>query len=202
MNYLAHLALTPIVDDTVRQNALRVGNLLGDFVKGTESSLRLQLPADLVDGIMLHRGIDKFTDAHPVFLASKALLAPERRRYAGVVLDIIYDHFLSLHWSTYHDQTLDDFISNVYTVIDEHKEWQLGSLKDVFPMMQTENWLSRYRSISGIQETFRRVATRGKFTAPIASTDIDFRSHYAKFEKHFHVIYKDLVDYKDKFTFQ
>ncbi len=202
MNYLAHLALTPTVDDALRQNALRVGNLLGDFVKGTESSLRLQLPADLVDGIMLHRGIDKFTDTHPAFLASKALLSPERKRYAGIVLDIIYDHFLSLHWSTYHDQPLDEFITNVYTLIDDNQEWQLGTLKDVFPMMQSENWLSRYRTISGIQETFRRVATRGKFTAPISSTDIDFKSHYAVFENYFHTLYQDLVDFKDSFKFQ
>jgi len=100
MNYLAHLALIP-TSCRDREDALRIGNLLGDFIKGTESSLRLQFPVDLVDGIKLHRAIDKFTDAHPSFLESKQLLAPERRRYAGIVLDIIYDHFLSIHWKTY-----------------------------------------------------------------------------------------------------
>jgi len=64
--------------------------LLGDFVKGTEHSLRLLYPAPLVDGIILHRAIDKYTDKHPAFLASKQLLAPKRRRYAGVVVDLIY----------------------------------------------------------------------------------------------------------------
>ena len=201
MNYLAHLALTPKVSDTVRQDALRVGNLLGDFVKGTESSLRLQLPTDLVDGILLHRGIDKFTDAHPAFLASKALLAPERRRYAGIVLDIIYDHFLSIHWSTYHDQPLNEFIKYVYAIIDNNKEWQLGKLKEIFPHMKSENWLSRYHNIEGIEKTFRRVATRGKFTSPIADTHIDFKFHYYNLEEHFHSIYKDLVDFKNDLKF-
>ena len=201
MNYLAHLALTPLVDDMVRQNSLRIGNLLGDFVKGTESSLRIQLPADLVDGIVLHRAIDKFTDKHPSFIASKQLLAPKRRRYAGIVLDIIYDHFLSIHWQCYNDQSLDDFITQVYKTIDENKEWQLGNLKHIFPTMMSENWLSRYISISGIEETFKRVATRGKYTSPITNTHIDFKQHYSTFEKHFHLIYKDLIEFKDNFKF-
>jgi len=201
MNYLAHLALTPFENNAMRQDALRVGNLLGDFVKGTESSLRDQFPPDLVDGILLHRGIDKFTDTHPAFLASKSLLAPERKRYAGIVLDIIYDHFLSLHWSTYHDQALDMFIAHVYTIIDQNKEWQLGKLKDIFPYMMSENWLSRYQTKSGIKETFRRVAKRGKFTEPIADTYLDFEQHYSDFEQHFHQIYKDLIVYKDNFQF-
>jgi len=201
MNYLAHLALNPTVDDAMRQDALCVGNLLGDFVKGTESSLRLQLPADLVDGICLHRGIDKFTDYHPSFLASKELLAPERKRYAGIVLDIIYDHFLSIHWDAYYDQPLEEFITYVYSIIDENKEWQLGNLKNVFPYMKSENWLARYSSISGINETFKRVANRGKYTAPIAHTSIDFEKHYSSFECHFHELYRNLIEYKDHFKF-
>jgi len=200
MNYLAHLALIPSKNED-RANALRIGNLLGDFIKGTESSLRLQLPADLVDGIMLHRAIDKFTDTHPAFLASKKLLAPERRRYAGIVVDIIYDHFLSLHWGTYHQKPLDDFISNIYAILDDNKEWQLGTLNQAFPIMKSQNWLASYATKEGIHETFRRVATRGKFTAPIAATHLDFNEHYHSFENHFHLIYKDLLEFTDQFTF-
>lgn len=200
MNYLAHLALIPS-NSGERSDALRIGNLLGDFIKGTESSLRLQLPADLVDGIILHRAIDKFTDSHPAFLASKQLLAPERRRYAGVVVDIIYDHFLSLHWEKYHTGKLDQFISNIYTILDTNKEWQLGKLKEAFPSLKAQNWLASYATREGIHETFRRVSQRGKFTTPIAETHIDFNDHYHSFEEHFHLIYKDLIDYTQKFSF-
>lgn len=201
MNYLAHLALTPS-STGVRADALRIGNLLGDFIKGTESTLRLQLSADLVDGIMLHRAIDKFTDAHPTFLASKQLLSPERKRFAGIVVDIIYDHFLSLHWETYHDEPLDQFIAKVYTLLDTNKEWQLGTLKQAFPIMKSQNWLGCYSTVEGINTTFRRVASRGKHTAPIADTHLDFKQHYHQFQEHFHLIYKDLLTFKNNFTFE
>ncbi|MGJ8656723.1 MAG: ACP phosphodiesterase [Akkermansiaceae bacterium] len=201
MNYLAHLALTPSANGA-SADALRIGNLLGDFIKGTESSLRLQLPADLVDGIILHRAIDKFTDAHPTFLASKQLLAPQRKRYAGIVIDIIYDHFLSTHWDTYHDEPRVQFIAKVYALLDTNKEWQLGTLKQAFPIMKSQDWLGCYASVKGINTTFRRVASRGKFTAPIADTHIDFKKHYHHFEEHFHLIYKDLLEFKDNFSFK
>jgi len=200
MNYLAHLSLIP-TSCRDREDAIRIGNLLGDFIKGTESSLRLQLPANIVDGIMLHRAIDKFTDAHSIFLESKLLLAPERRRYAGIVLDLIYDHFLSVHWKTYHEEPLDKFIARMYSIIDTNKEWQLGKLKDAFPYMKSQNWLASYATRKGIHETFNRVAHRGKFTAPISETHIDFDAHYKEFEKHFHIIYKDLIKFTNQFIF-
>jgi len=201
MNYLAHLALIP-PNQEERADALRIGNLLGDFVKGTEASLRKTLPHDLVAGIILHRAIDKCTDKHPAFLASKQLLAPERRRYAGIVIDIIYDHFLSIHWHHYYEVNLADFITNIYTILDQHKEWQLGKLATAFPLMRSENWLASYSTKDGIHETFRRVAHRGKFTDPIADTSIDFDLHYTTFEKHFHHLYRYLTTFTQEYTFE
>ncbi len=186
MNYLSHLALAPNTD------AARIGNLLGDFVKGTEISLRQLYPEELVDGIMLHRAIDKFTDKQPAFIASRKLLAPERRRYAGVVVDLIYDHFLSVHWDDLYDQPLDNFIEEIYTTIDEKKEWQLGTLKEAFPYMKSQNWLGCYGTLEGMNMTFRRVSSRSRFTTLIADTHLDLEKHYNEFEVHFHEIYHDL----------
>ncbi len=194
MNYLAHLALAPDTD------ASRIGNLLGDFIKGDESSLRLHLAPDLVEGIMLHRAIDKFTDAHPAFRASKALLAPQRRRFAGIAIDIIYDHFLSIHWHDYYHQPLPEFIQQVYRTIEQHKEWQIGTLARVFPTMKSQNWLARYASRDGIALTLKQVAQRGKFTAPIADIFIDFNHHYHQFDQHFTDIYPALIEFVNQKT--
>lgn len=196
MNYLAHLALSPDND------AIRIGNLLGDFIKGNEESLRSQMPAELVNGILLHRAIDKFTDAHPAFLASKTLLAPERRRYAGVVIDLIYDHFLSIHWREYYQQPLSEFIEEIYVSIASHPDWQLGTLKQAFPYMCSQDWLGSYISIDGINTTFRRVSYRSKYTTPIADTHLDLANHYHEFENHFKDIYPDLIRFSDQYVSQ
>jgi len=187
MNYLAHLALAPAT------NASRIGNLLGDFAKGSESSLRTNLPSDLVDGIILHRAIDKYTDQHPSFLAARPLLDPSRSRYAGVVIDIIFDHFLSIHWHNFYDQPLDEFIAEIYQTLHDHPEWQLGTLKTIFPRMQSQNWLGCYGTIEGMTDTFHRVSTRSRFTQPIKDTHLDLKQHYKAFEKHFLAIYPDLI---------
>jgi len=67
--------------------------------------------------------------------------------------------------------------------------------------MKSQDWLGSYATKEGINETFNRVANRGKFTAPISETHIDFNTHYEEFEKHFHTIYKDLIKFTNQFKF-
>lgn len=35
---------------------------------------------------------DWFTDSHEIFGASRRLISGPRRRYAGVIIDVLYDH--------------------------------------------------------------------------------------------------------------
>jgi hypothetical protein len=100
MNYLAHLHLAP--DDA----AARVGNLLGDFLKPSHAG---HLPQALQQGMALHRQIDSHTDSHPLVARSKQRIAAERRRYAGILVDIFYDHFLAQHWPRFSSMPLADF---------------------------------------------------------------------------------------------
>nr|MBR9810071.1 hypothetical protein [bacterium] len=65
MNFLAHFHLAQPTDGS------RIGALLGDFVRGTPESLQTRFPPEVVNGIILHRAIDRFTDSHEIFLKSK-----------------------------------------------------------------------------------------------------------------------------------
>ena len=85
MNHLAHLFLAPDSPEA------RVGSLLGDFARGIVQD---DLPAAVRDGLKHHRAVDAFTDQHPEVLASKRLFSPQRRRFAGVALDILYYDYL------------------------------------------------------------------------------------------------------------
>ncbi len=79
MNYLAHLHLGG------HRPAQLLGSLYGDFVKGP---LPGRFPAELEAAIRLHRSIDAFTDSHPLIKASIARFPLQRRRYAGIMLDV------------------------------------------------------------------------------------------------------------------
>ena len=100
MNYLAHLYLAG--DDS----ELLIGGLMGDFVKGRVDPAR---PAAVRAGILLHRRVDSFTDQHPVVRRSKARIDPEFRRYAGILVDLFFDHFLACDWPAYSRQPLPQY---------------------------------------------------------------------------------------------
>ena len=87
MNHLAHALLAG--DD----EELRLGGMLGDFVHGQPDAA--VFPARVIAGIRLHRAIDVYTDAHPEVLAAKAHLPSPYRRYAGILLDMWFDHCLA-----------------------------------------------------------------------------------------------------------
>jgi len=113
MNYLAHLYLGQGSAQSL------IGSLMGDFIRG---HLDESLPLAIRQGIWLHRKIDAFTDAHPVFRASKGRLRPPLRRYAGILVDVFYDHFLARDWALYSSVSLRDFSWSVYRTLHSHHE--------------------------------------------------------------------------------
>jgi len=191
LNYLAHLLLA---DDT---DASRIGNLLGDFTRGPIEELAKIYPAELVRGIKMHRAVDRFTDSHTSFQQARLLLVPERRRFAGIIVDIFYDHYLCLHWDQFSKIPLKDFIKEIYHALDDHPEWHAGRLAEAFPMMRSENWLLNYSSVEGIGVTLDRVSQRSPRIGKIAGGVEDLRKNYKSFEKNFHTFMPDLLDFVD-----
>lgn len=187
MNYLAHLLLA---DDS---DASRIGNLLGDFTRGPMDELAKIYPAELVHGIRMHRAVDRFTDSHEVFKEARILLAPERRRFAGIIVDIFFDHYLCLHWEQFSELPLAHFTQQVYRALKEHPEWRAGRLADAFPMMETENWLMTYATLDGIELTLERVSRRSPRIGKVAGGIDDLRKNYDAFERHFHTFMPDLL---------
>ncbi|MCP3967075.1 MAG: DUF479 domain-containing protein [Lentisphaerae bacterium] len=111
MNYLAHIALAPNNDNA------RIGNYLGDFVKGREDCLRKCYKSEIVDGIMLHRKIDYFTDTAPEFIKMTALFKTEFRRISPIIVDVMLDHLLIRHWEDLMPSSLENFIESAYKTL-------------------------------------------------------------------------------------
>lgn len=189
MNYLAHLLLA---DDN---DASRVGNLLGDFTRGPISELEKQFPSEVVRGIRMHRAVDRYTDDHPLFKQAKQLLAPERRRFAGIIVDVFFDHFLCLHWQNFSTTSLKDFIADAYHALETHPEWHAGRLKEAFPYMKNEDWLARYMSVEGIGATLRRISKRSPRLGAIANGAEDLEKNYEAFDQIFSNFMPELIQF-------
>ena len=71
-------------------------------------------------GILLHRSIDSFTDAHPIYRQSKHRLHEKYGHYSGVIMDIFYDHFLAKNWSTYSNEKLEVYADTFYHLLGEN----------------------------------------------------------------------------------
>ena len=108
MNYLSHLFLAGDNEES------KIGNLLGDFVKG---KLTDEYSPEIIKGIKAHRKIDKFTDSHDIVRQTRKLISNKRSRYSGVLIDIFFDHFLTVKWDLYSDSEFDNFIDNSYKIL-------------------------------------------------------------------------------------
>ena len=105
MNYLAHVYLSGTND------LIKIGNFMADSIKGNQY---LNYEKEFQYGILLHRHIDSFTDSHPIYRQSKHRLHEKYGHYSGVIMDILYDHFLAKNWATYSRGKLEDFAVDFY----------------------------------------------------------------------------------------
>lgn len=155
MNFLAHLQLAELSDTSL------VGNLLGDFVKGTVPD---DLAPELAIGIRLHRRVDAYTDAHPEHRAAVACFDPPWRRFGGILADMLYDHFLSVHWSRFSAQPLSHFLDRSYAVLLGSRVAHPTLLPDGLPRplqrMAEQDWLSAYAEVRGVRQALDGIGRR------------------------------------------
>jgi acyl carrier protein phosphodiesterase len=189
MNFLAHLALSAHDEDEM------VGNLLGDFTKFIDIET---LPPAMQRGVRLHRSIDRFTDFHPVFSTSKERVHEDRWRFAGVYVDVYYDHFLSCNFSRLCNAPLADFIPHAYAALNKHREILPENMTPILNRMISDNWLGCYATLEGIDLTFQRIATR--LTRPTALADgvIDLRANYDALAGDFEKFWPLLVEHVEQ----
>ncbi|MGD1903570.1 MAG: ACP phosphodiesterase [Geitlerinemataceae cyanobacterium] len=154
MNYLAHLYLAGSDDEA------RLGNFLGDFVKGTLDRQRDRYSAAVLEGIACHRAIDAFTDAHPVCRRSCARLDGSVRRVAGIAIDLAYDRLLVEHWARFTDVPFSAFVGEAYALLDRNVTSLPPRLRAVLPSIVAQDWLGSYATWDGIELALRRVSRR------------------------------------------
>jgi acyl carrier protein phosphodiesterase len=186
MNYLAHLYLAK--DST----ELMIGSILGDFVKGT---LKNQYPNEINQGIALHRQIDTYTDSHAMTQASRRLYSPERRRFAGIIVDLCYDHFLYRHWSTFSDTALDPFILDAYDILKTHQLMLPQRLQRMLPFMIRDDWLGSYRHLSGVEQALKRLSKRVTNGDRLPGAIDEIKLHYRELEANFLIFFPDLISF-------
>ncbi|MEW5887784.1 MAG: ACP phosphodiesterase [Pseudomonadota bacterium] len=151
MNWLAHLHLSePELD-------MRLGNLLADVVRGAE---RARMSAGFRRGALCHAAIDAFTDAHPVVRRSCRRLDGSYRRFAGVLVDVFYDHFLARGWERHAPGTLEAFNEALRDEILRQRPSLPPPGDLIVQRMIVERRLLGYRDARGIERALARMGSR------------------------------------------
>jgi len=178
VNFLAHLLLGGHDSESM------AGSILGDFVRG---GIEDRFPPAIEDAIRLHREIDDFTDHNLHWMQSRSRLSEPRRRYAGVIVDVFYDHLLCRRWDELAEAPLDRFIARSYRALARHLQHYDGKGREVVGWLIEEDWLSRYPSCEGLARTFvglsRRTARSGVMLGSEEELFADLEAYESDFAK-------------------
>lgn len=183
MNFLSHLYLSG------ESEGLIIGNFIADSVKGSTFNT---FPEEIQKGIILHRKIDTFTDAHPIVEISKNRLRPKYKKYASVIIDIYYDHYLAINWDTYSQTPLKEYTQNVYSLIEKHKHTFPIKSQLFTKYMFEYDILSAYAHLEGIEKVLNGMSRRASFVSNMEHSIHDLKEHYPLFENEFKEFFPEL----------
>ena len=161
---------------------------MGDFVKGV---LPGGLPPEVAAGVRLHRLIDGFSETHPAFRQSRGRVSATRRRYAGVLVDMFYDHFLARCWDEFHERPLATFTAEQYALMAAAGTVLPERLRGILPAMRADDWLASYRDAETIGYALDRMALRIRRDNPLPGAGEELLADYAGFEADFRAFLPD-----------
>lgn len=188
MNFLAHIYLSG------DNEGVTIGNFIADGIKGKRYQ---KYPQTIQKGILLHRAIDSYTDSHPTVRKSTKRLHENYGHYSGVIVDILYDHFLAKNWKNYHDTPLEEYIEDFYQLLRNSYEVLPTRIKRMMPYMISDNWLLSYATIPGISKILTQMNVRTKGISKMNFAVIELEEFYDEFEAEFTSFFAELIAYSN-----
>lgn len=183
MNFLAHIYLSGDND------LIKIGNFMADGIRGKQFE---HFPEDVQKGILLHRFIDTYTDSHDIFRKSTKRLHERYHHYAGVIVDIVYDHFLAKNWTQYSDEELELFVKRFYHSLHDNYDILTEKTQGLMPYMIERNWLLSYRTTEGIQNILTQMDRRSKNVSQMQFAVEELTEFYDEFEEEFTLFFEEM----------
>ncbi|WP_142786237.1 acyl carrier protein phosphodiesterase [Changchengzhania lutea] len=184
MNYLSHIYLSG------DNELVTIGNFIADGIKGKRYK---KYDKHIQIGILLHRHIDTYTDAHKTVRKSTKRLHEKYGHYSGVIVDILYDHFLAKNWDAYCETPLSEYVETFYNSLENHYHILPLRIQKMMPFMIADNWLLSYASIEGITRVLEGMNRRTKNISGMNEATVELHTFYKEFEIEFTSFFDDLI---------
>jgi len=186
MNYLAHTYLSGENDE------IKVGNFLGDWVKGSDY---LKYAENVRTGIILHRNIDSFTDQHPIVHLSASRFQSRYFKYSGVIIDILYDHFLASNWKDFCDISLREYVNRIHNVMLNNLELLPERMKNYMAGFMNERWIERYATLEGIRDVLETMSNRTSLPKETEFAIGIMEAYYDVFHHEFFDFFSQIIEF-------
>jgi acyl carrier protein phosphodiesterase len=191
MNFFGHLLLAEDNDES------RIGNYLGDFVKGYESRINELYPGVIAAGIINHRRVDRFTDAHSAVIGATALMKPFSGKFSPVVIDILMDYFLIKHWKSFSSEDIQVFIAKCY--VSMHKivsgEQYPELCRRFTGKLIERDAFNVYSTIEGIHDVLCGMNRHLKRPSPLPEAKPHIIANYSALEEKFLLFMPDMLKF-------
>lgn len=183
MNYMAHIYLSHEKEEQL------LGNFIADFIGNKDL---VDYDEKIVEGIMLHRKIDAFTDNHTVVRQGTKRLRETQGKYAPVVIDIIYDYFLCKNWSEFSDESIHNFRQKSYSSLTKQTQKLPERIKLKVDRMIDGDFLTMYDSLDGMKFVFEQMDKRTKFPSKFVHAIDTIESNYEDFNSEFLTFFPEI----------
>lgn len=181
MNFLAHLWLANGDD------GLRLGAMLGDFVRGGMEDSRLPVPVQR--GIQMHRFIDQYMDGLPEMAELRQCFDAPFRRYAGIIIDVAFDHELAKRWNEYSAVSLQQFDKDVRSLLTEYDEILPEELKGFMRYAERRGLFATYLDKDEILFSLTGLGRRLSRANPLHRVDEIWDEHEEDFARGFDQVF-------------
>lgn len=188
MNHLAHFHLASL-NRHIDPCESMIGSFLGDYVKGQLSG---EYPAGIEAGIELHRRIDAYTDRHAVVKLGYQTFEPPLRRYAPIITDLVYDHFLAKNWDEHYHTSLEEFNRHIFDLCEDLMHHLPKNASITLSTMRHRSTLLNTVDPDFIKYSLKHISTRLKRANPLADAYNQVLGTMPSLEKHFSAFFPEV----------
>jgi len=183
VNFLAHSLFA-------RGDSERIaGQFCGDFSRGTELK---DYSENIRVGILMHRHIDAYTDSHTSLTPIRNLFPKPHRRFAGIITDVLFDHFIADDWQAHSSDTFDVHIELIHRALTEHKHQLPAKLNKFAAFLKSERIFESYLTFEGVELTLERLSHRSSRFAPLAGSAALAHAHIDELKVGFDEFFPEL----------
>ena len=186
MNHLAHIFLAG------PHAQAQLGGLLGDFWRGAPDP---EWPPAVRAGVGLHRKIDVYTDSHPFVVEARRLFVAPLRRYAGILLDMYFDHALARDWSRYSDESLAALSTHMLDLVAANATQLPPDLLRFAHYMRNHGLFVGYAQRATIEQALVGISGRLRRANPLAEAGPELWQRTNALDETFARFFPDLIGY-------